>query len=75
MKQKTIARYIVTERRSGRLAAKGSSLECARRLAEEGLLNPRAAGGSTRCLVTGDTEGFARLADIFLGGAFTAEKA
>lgn len=49
--------------------------ECARRLAEEGLLNPRAAGGSTRCLVTGDTEGFCRLADIFLGGAFTAEKA
>lgn len=32
MKQKTIARYIVTERRSGRLAAKGSSVECARRL-------------------------------------------
>ena len=32
MKSKTIARYIVTERRSGRLAAKGSSVECARRL-------------------------------------------
>ena len=32
MKQKPITRYIVTERRSGRLAAKGTSVECARRL-------------------------------------------
>lgn len=32
MKPKTIARYVVTERRSGRLAAKGSSVECAHRL-------------------------------------------
>lgn len=57
---------------SGAAGARGLGRE----LAGRGLLSGRTAGGSLRCLVTGDTELFGRNAELFLaGGGFTIEKA